>query len=88
MVEVWLQKLVDGMQGTVKSIIKAANKNVNEMGLEDFIFSHPAQIALLGIQFQWTADTQVGSHSACARCQLRASMQAGKCFCSCSSLMD
>ena len=29
------------------------------MGLEDFIFSHPAQISLLGIQFQWTADTQV-----------------------------
>jgi dynein heavy chain len=28
------------------------------MGLEDFIFNHPAQIALLGIQFQWTADTQ------------------------------
>jgi len=28
------------------------------MSLEDFIFSHPAQIALLGIQFQWTADTQ------------------------------
>jgi hypothetical protein len=32
--------------------------NVYEMGLEDFIFGHPAQIALLGIQFQWTADTQ------------------------------
>jgi hypothetical protein len=31
------------------------------MSLEDFIFSHPAQIALLGIQFQWTADTQVGA---------------------------
>jgi hypothetical protein len=30
------------------------------MSLEQFIFSHPAQIALLGIQFQWTADTQVG----------------------------
>lgn len=30
-----------------------------EMSLEDFIFSHPAQVALLGIQFQWTADTQV-----------------------------
>jgi hypothetical protein len=28
------------------------------MGLEDFIFGHPAQTALLGIQFQWTADTQ------------------------------
>lgn len=59
MVEVWLQKLVDGMQGTVKSTIKRAYRNVQEMALEDFIFGHPAQIALLGIQFQWTADTQV-----------------------------
>ena len=32
---------------------------LQEMSLEDFIFSHPAQVALLGIQFQWTADTQV-----------------------------
>lgn len=32
---------------------------LQELGLEDFIFSHPAQIALLGIQFQWTADTQL-----------------------------
>lgn len=39
-------------------IIKRAVRNVYEMGLEDFIFGHPAQIALLGIQFQWTADTQ------------------------------
>ena len=61
MVEVWLQKLVDGMQGTVKSTIKRAYRNVQEMALEDFIFGHPAQIALLGIQFQWTADTQVQS---------------------------
>jgi hypothetical protein len=30
------------------------------MSLEDFIFHHPAQVSLLGIQFQWTADTQVG----------------------------
>lgn len=29
------------------------------MSLEDFIFGYPAQIALLGIQYQWTADTQV-----------------------------
>lgn len=62
MVEVWLQKLVDGMQGTVKSTIKRAYRNVQEMALEDFIFGHPAQIALLGIQFQWTADTQVILH--------------------------
>ena len=38
--------------------IKRAVRNVYEMSLEDFIFHHPAQIALLGIQFQWTADTQ------------------------------
>lgn len=57
-IEVWLQRLVDGMQGTVKETIKRAHYNVNVMGLEEFIFSHPAQISLLGIQFQWTADTQ------------------------------
>ena len=28
------------------------------MGLEQFVFSHPAQVALLGLQLQWTADTQ------------------------------
>lgn len=39
-------------------VIKRAVRNVYEMSLEDFIFHHPAQIALLGIQFQWTADTQ------------------------------
>jgi hypothetical protein len=45
-------------------VIKRAVRNVYEMGLEDFIFGHPAQIALLGIQYQWTADTQVKqSHS-------------------------
>eukprot|EP00955_Chlamydomonas_euryale_P103513 365498-Chlamydomonas_euryale.AAC.1 len=57
-IEVWLQRLVDSMQDTVKQIIKRAVRNVGEMSLEDFLFSHPAQIALLGIQFQWTAETQ------------------------------
>lgn len=41
-IEVWLQRLVDGMQDSMKQIIKRAYKNVAEMGLEDFIFSHPA----------------------------------------------
>ncbi|GFR42148.1 hypothetical protein Agub_g3000 [Astrephomene gubernaculifera] len=57
-IEVWLQRLVDGMQDTVKQIIKRAVRNVAEMPLEDFVFGHPAQVALLGIQFQWTAETQ------------------------------
>lgn len=59
MVESWLQRLVDGMQATIKAIVKRAHRNVNEMALQDFMFSHPAQVALLGLQFQWTADTQV-----------------------------
>lgn len=57
-VEIWLQKLVEGMQDTVKAIVKRVARNVYEMDLKSFIFSHPAQTALLGIQFQWTADTQ------------------------------
>ena len=48
------------MQGTVKAIVKRAARNVYEMDLQSFIFSHPAQMALLGIQFQWTADMQAG----------------------------
>lgn len=31
---------------------------MQETGLETFLFNEPAQIALLGIQMQWTADTQ------------------------------
>lgn len=61
MVEAWVQKLVDGMQNTMKAVIKRAARNVNEMSLEDFLFSNPAQVALLGLQFQGTADTQVCS---------------------------
>ncbi len=40
----WLQRLVDGMQGTMKAIIKRAYRNVQEMSFEDFVFSHPAQV--------------------------------------------
>ena len=57
-IEVWLQRLVDGMKDTVCAITKRANSNVHRQELETFIFGHPAQIALLGIQFMWTADTQ------------------------------
>ena len=62
MVEAWLAKVVDGMQSTMKAVIKRANRNVNEQKLDEFLFGCPAQVALLGIQFQWTADTQVSCH--------------------------
>ena len=63
-VESWLQVLVDGMKNSLKDIIKKAYSDVNEQGLEDFIFSHPAQVSLLGTQFQWTADMTTGLMSA------------------------
>ena len=53
-IEVWLQSLVDGMQEAIRSIIKMANNAVFEQELEQFVFGHPAQIALLGVQFLWT----------------------------------
>ena len=69
MVEAWLQRLVEGMQGTMKTLIRRAARSVNEMGLQDFLFGHPAQIALLGLQFQWTADTQARCMPASCRQQ-------------------
>lgn len=59
MVECWMQSLVDGMQSTMKAVIKRAARHVNELPLQDFLLQNPAQVALLGLQFQWTADTQV-----------------------------
>ena len=49
----WLQRLVDGMQGTMKAIIKRAYRNVQEMSFEDFVFSHPAQVGLPPLQKFW-----------------------------------
>ncbi len=43
-IECWLQRLVDGMQDTVKQTTKRAVRNVQEMPLDDFIFSNPAQV--------------------------------------------
>ena len=57
-IEVWLQNLVNGMQASMKGIIKKCVDDVQEEELEKFLFGHPAQISLLGIQFQWTAECQ------------------------------
>ena len=59
-IEVWLQKLVDGMQETMRASIKHANDEIYEQSISDFLFSHPAQVGLLGFQFMWTASMQAG----------------------------
>lgn len=52
----------------MKAIIKHAAKEVYEQELEQFVFGHPAQVALLGLQFQWTADTQASAGIHCFSC--------------------
>ncbi|KAL4452763.1 hypothetical protein ABPG75_008425, partial [Micractinium tetrahymenae] len=63
-VEIWLQRLVEGMQATMKGVIRKVSSEVYEQELEAFLFGHPAQVALLGLQFQWTADMQAALHAA------------------------
>ena len=50
-VEQWLTKLVSTMQATVKSVIRTAFSCIEESKVVDFITAHPAQAALLAIQF-------------------------------------
>jgi len=57
-IEVWLQRLVDGMKETVRGIIKRSTRDVEALSRDEFLFTYPAQIALLGIQLQWTAQLQ------------------------------
>lgn len=54
-----LQPPAPPLQATMKSIIKQAAREVYEQDLEQFVFGHPAQVALLGLQMMWTGDTGV-----------------------------
>ena len=63
-IEVWLQRLVDGMKDTVKAIIKRSVRDVENMTKDEFIFTYAAQVALLGIQLQWTTQVQSALQSA------------------------
>ncbi|GBG77441.1 hypothetical protein CBR_g23890 [Chara braunii] len=58
-IEDWLKKLVAGMQSTVKKIIKRAYDEVNVIPIGEFVFKYPAQAVLIGLQFLWTADSQI-----------------------------
>ncbi len=58
-VETWLARLVDGMQNTIRAVIKDAANKAQSMPLSEFIFGFPAQVALVGLQLMWTADVQV-----------------------------
>jgi hypothetical protein len=55
------------MQETIKVAARTAAREVHEQPLEEFVMGRPAQMALLGLQFQWTADTQAALHAAARR---------------------
>lgn len=57
----------------MKGVIRKVASEVYEQELEPFLFGHPAQVALLGLQFQWTADMQVGGRGilSCGLWQVR-----------------
>eukprot|EP00762_Andalucia_godoyi_P000483 ANDGO_03248.mRNA.1 Dynein gamma chain len=57
-VEDWLTVMERSMQSTMKSIVRNAAADSGSMGLREFIDQYPSAVALLGIQFIWTADVQ------------------------------
>lgn len=56
--EEWLKGLVDMMKDTMRLEARKAAKDVQKLTIKDFLFSRPAQMALLGLQIKWTADVQ------------------------------
>lgn len=57
--ELWLADLVKKMHTTMKLLMQKASQFVYEVDTVEFILTQPAQVALLGLQFQWTAEVQV-----------------------------
>ncbi|KAJ3180788.1 hypothetical protein HDU85_003867 [Gaertneriomyces sp. JEL0708] len=55
-VEVWLNRLVDAMRGTLRHLLGEAVMGYEEKPREQWIFDYPAQITLAGTQIWWTTE--------------------------------
>jgi dynein heavy chain len=55
-VEVWLNRLIDSMRSTLKTLMGEAVSAYEEKPREQWIFDHPAQITLAGNQIWWTTE--------------------------------
>ncbi|KAJ3096963.1 hypothetical protein HDU97_005410 [Phlyctochytrium planicorne] len=55
-VEVWLNRLVDSMRKTLRSLLGEGVSTYEEKPREQWIFDHPAQITLAGTQIWWTTE--------------------------------
>ncbi|RKO94585.1 dynein heavy chain and region D6 of dynein motor-domain-containing protein [Blyttiomyces helicus] len=58
-VEVWLNRLVDTMRKTLKTLLGEAVSSYEEKPREQWIFDHPAQITLAGTGIWWTTEVNV-----------------------------
>mmetsp|Transcript_13743 Transcript_13743/g.31844 ORF Transcript_13743/g.31844 Transcript_13743/m.31844 type:complete len:4493 (+) Transcript_13743:136-13614(+) len=57
-IEDYLTKLVIQMQQSMKDVCRDVSVDCESIGLEDLVKKYPAQVCLLGVQFQWTRDAQ------------------------------
>ncbi|KAF2980505.1 hypothetical protein EK904_000039, partial [Melospiza melodia maxima] len=57
-VEVWLNRLLECMRSTLRSLMPQALGTYEDKPREEWVFDYPAQIALTGTQIAWT--TEVG----------------------------
>ncbi|NXE97433.1 DYH9 protein, partial [Menura novaehollandiae] len=55
-VEAWLSRLLDTMRATVRDALAAAVAAYEEKPREQWLFDHPAQVALCCTQIWWTAE--------------------------------
>ncbi|NXP60283.1 DYH17 protein, partial [Chloropsis cyanopogon] len=58
-VEVWLNRLLERMRSTLRSLLPQALGTYEDKPREEWVFDYPAQVALTGTQIAWT--TEVGA---------------------------
>jgi len=57
-VEDYLCEVVKSMQDTMQDISRDCGSEVDGMGMEDIVNRFPAQICIMGLQFQWTTEVE------------------------------
>ena len=57
-IEDWLSQLLARVQKTVNITVQAAAVDCETMKIDEFTHKYPAQVSLIGIQFQWTMDCE------------------------------
>ncbi len=62
--ETWLAELVESMRETMRYEARRAAKEIHRAPIEEFLYTRPAQMALLGLQLKWTADVQSALYQA------------------------